>query len=147
MRGDFSRLRQDSGKQYTSVLMQQGRVQLDLDANEQRSIDEWLRLSMLRDVVGPTGAPEGDAGFAITPVPASGATTSLTIGAGRFYVNGLLCENAAPVDFASQPNLISDASAIAAVIKTLSAPAPSSMVRIYLEAWRRYATPIDDPAI
>ena len=39
MKGDFSRYRFDPAKHYTAVLEQQGRVQLDADANEQRAID------------------------------------------------------------------------------------------------------------
>ena len=34
MKGDFSRLRFDPEKQYEAVLVQQGRVALDSDANE-----------------------------------------------------------------------------------------------------------------
>ena len=145
MKGDFSRVRYEGSKQYTSVLMQQGRVQLDSDANEQRLIDEHLRLSMLRDVVGATGAPAGDAGFLIAPTPAA-APTSISIGAGRFYVNGLLCENPAVLDFTAQPNLSSSGTAIGTLISGLQAKT-SSAVRIFLEAWQRFATPIDDPAI
>ena len=143
MKGDFSRLRQDTGKHYTDVVIQQGRVQLDSDANEQRAIDTYLRSTMLRDVVGFTGAPQNDPGFAITP---SASGTSLTIGAGRFYVNGLMCETLAPLDFTAQPNLASAAPSIASVIAALQAKTYSA-VRIYLEAWQRFVTPIDDPAI
>ncbi len=52
MKGDFSRLRFDRARNYTSVLAQQGRVQLDSDANEQRAIDEYLRAIGLADIIG-----------------------------------------------------------------------------------------------
>jgi hypothetical protein len=42
MKGDFSRLPFDQGKRYTSVLLQQGRVTLDSDWNEQAFIRERL---------------------------------------------------------------------------------------------------------
>ena len=71
MKADISRFRFDRGKNYTSVVAQQGRVQLDSDANEQRAIDAWLRATGLVDIVGRTGAPRHDAGFAIT-VPSAG---------------------------------------------------------------------------
>ncbi len=38
MKGDFSRLTFDPRKNFSSVLMQQGRVQLDADWNEQGAI-------------------------------------------------------------------------------------------------------------
>src|SRR5437868_4696481 len=40
MKADLSRLRFDRARNYTSVVAQQGRVQLDSDANEQRAIDD-----------------------------------------------------------------------------------------------------------
>ena len=39
MKGDFSRIRFNPGKQYTAVLEQQGRVSLDADTNEQAAMD------------------------------------------------------------------------------------------------------------
>jgi len=41
MRGDFTRLTFDRLKRFIAVLLQQGRVQLDNDANEER--DESVR--------------------------------------------------------------------------------------------------------
>src|SRR5258708_12614969 len=67
MRGDFSKLRFEKTKHYTSVLEQQGRVALDADHNEQRAIDEHIRETETIDVIGPFGGPQDDAGFAITP--------------------------------------------------------------------------------
>jgi hypothetical protein len=99
MKADISRFRFDRGKNYTSVVAQQGRVQLDSDANEQRAIDTWLRATGLIDVVGRTGAPRHDAGFAIT-VPSTG--DAIQIGAGRFYVYGLLCEALQAADYMQQ---------------------------------------------
>ena len=81
MRGDFSRLRFDRAKNYTAVLAQQGRVQLDSDANEQVAIGEHLRSIGLIDIIGAAGAPLHAAGFDIT-VSADG--TSIQIGPGRF---------------------------------------------------------------
>ena len=58
MRGDFSRLRFDRAKNYTAVLAQQGRVQLDSDANEQVAIGEHLRSIGLIDIIGADRLPE-----------------------------------------------------------------------------------------
>ena len=66
MKGDFSRCRFDPEKHYTAVLEQQGRVQLDADANEQRAIDAHRLATETIDVIGATGAPKHAAGFAIS---------------------------------------------------------------------------------
>jgi hypothetical protein len=88
MKGDFSRIRFNPKKQYTAVLEQQGRVLLDADSNEQSFIDGYLQSTETIDVIGEFGAPIDDAGFAIT---VSG--NQMLIGSGRYYVEGLMCEN------------------------------------------------------
>ena len=57
MRGDFSRIRFDCGRNYTAVLEQQGRVALDADANEQQFIDAYRSQRETIDAVGPYGGP------------------------------------------------------------------------------------------
>jgi hypothetical protein len=143
MKADLSRLRFERSKHYTSVVMQQGRVQLDSDANEQRLIDEHLRISETLDVVGPDGAPIHAPGFAIGL--ASGGA-SLTIGQGRFYIDGLLCENEAPLDFTAQDYLIDPNTQIGATLDNLRRGGLQSM-QVWLEAWQRFVIPLDDPAI
>ena len=97
MKGDFSRYRFDPAKHYTAVLEQQGRVQLDADANEQRAIDAHRLATETMDVIGATGAPTHAAGFAIS---LRSDNVSLLIGPGRYYVDGLLCEMPAQTDCA-----------------------------------------------
>ena len=67
MRGDFSRQTFDADQHYTAVLMQQGRVQLDADWNEQQSINRHRTGTDGRNLVGPAGAPRAAPGFSITP--------------------------------------------------------------------------------
>ena len=86
-KGDFSRSTFNRSRHYTSVRMQQGRVMLDAEANEQADIGNYLRETVARDVIGRTGAPRDDAGFRIGVIPGD-----LLISAGRFYVDGVLCE-------------------------------------------------------
>ena len=62
MKGDFSRSTFDPKKHYTSVRMQQGRMQLDADWNEQMDILLHLLRGQARDLLGPYGAPESSAG-------------------------------------------------------------------------------------
>ena len=66
MQGDFSRLTFDPGKQYRAVHMQQGRVQLDADWNEQVDIFNYALETQIRDLVGLAGGPRAAAGFQVT---------------------------------------------------------------------------------
>jgi Family of unknown function (DUF6519) len=141
MRGDFSRIRFEPNKHYTSVLEQQGRVALDADHNEQRAIDETFRRTEIIDVIGPFGGPENDEGFAI-----SIQGNSIQIGAGRYYVLGLLCEAGTTLDYDSQPYLINPAIAGAELLRELSSGAIDS-IRLFLEVWQRLVTPLDDPCL
>jgi hypothetical protein len=121
MKGDFSRQTFRKGKRYSGVLMQQGRVQLDADANEQQAIQRHHAETTATDVIGATGAPKQGGGFQVGLTP---DTHSLTLSAGRFYVDGILCEQAAtevPIQLVSAtpavvtvPSLMLDGWAIAA---------------------------------
>lgn len=143
MRGDFSRIRFNPGKQYTAVLQQQGRVSLDADANEQVAIDDYLGRNQAVDVIGPYGAPEHDAGFAVT---VSG--NEILIGAGRYYVEGLLCENATnQLPYVSQPHLLDVSPTDATLLSELMQAGGSSALRVYLQVWQRLVTPLDDSCL
>ena len=138
MKGDFSRQTFDARKHYSGVLMQQGRVQTDADWNEQEAIQRRRTQIESRDVIGRCGAPEDDAGFAVT---ISGS--KLTIGAGRYYVEGLLCENETDaLAFESQP----DSPQAPSWIDVLS-EAKATLGLVYLDAWERHITPLDDPLL
>jgi N-acetylneuraminic acid mutarotase len=67
LQGDFSRFFFDPRKHYSSLLMQQGRVQLDADWNAQAQLLAHRLRVETRDVIGGSGAPAGDAGFEILP--------------------------------------------------------------------------------
>ena len=63
-RGDFSRDTFQPDKHFTQVLMQQGRLLLDADWNEQTSILLHYLRSLMVDLVGPYGGPDpGTADF------------------------------------------------------------------------------------
>ena len=136
MKGDFSRQTFDARKHYSGVLMQQGRVQTDADWNEQEAIQRRRTQIESRDVIGRCGAPEDDAGFAIA---VSGS--KLTIGAGRYYADGLLCENETDtLGFESQPDFPQAPSWI-----DVLSEAKATLGLAYLDAWERHITPLDDP--
>jgi len=95
MSGDFSRKTFIPQKHYSGVLMQQGRVQLDADWNEQLAIHQHRTETEALDVIGTCGVPQATNGFKIGQTPDS---TDLTISPGRIYVDGLLVElEATPV--------------------------------------------------
>ena len=87
MKGDYSRFSFDRKKRYSAVLMQQGRLQLDADWNEQVQIAEHRNASFFRDLVGRSGAPQGNA------MKLEVRAGVLTLTRGAYYIDGLLIEN------------------------------------------------------
>jgi hypothetical protein len=91
---DSSRFTFDPYNNFSGVLMQQGRVQLDSDWNEW--LAEFLRriragtLDTLGRAVVPMTTPNA---FQITFTQDSSGNASISIGIGRMYVDGLLAEN------------------------------------------------------
>jgi hypothetical protein len=61
MHGDFSRWTFRPSARYTRVVMQQGRMQLDSDWNEQGAILDARLAALAEDIIGPAGAPRGHA--------------------------------------------------------------------------------------
>lgn len=106
MKADFTRDSFDATRNFTRVLMQQGRVQLDADWNEQTSILLHYLRTLAADLIGPAGAPAAQAGFVIGKFdPAIAAANDFIIGSGRFYVDGFLCELAAQsIPYTRVPN-------------------------------------------
>jgi hypothetical protein len=89
MTGDFSRTSQDWTKSYTGVLMQQGRVQVDADWNEQLALAQHRTHAETQDVIGGSGTAMDEGGFRISLTPTH---DDFFIHPGRYYVDGLLCE-------------------------------------------------------
>jgi hypothetical protein len=139
MNADISRDTFDRSKHYRRVLEQQGRVVLDADFNESAAISIATAETTAYDVIGPSGVPETTlapgyaGGFAIG---LNSGGSDLTILRGRMYVDGLLVENDADTTLSSQPFLRWTQPARAA-----------GLYAVYLDAWERLITPIDDPLI
>ena len=89
MKGDFTRSTFDPARHYSGVRMQQGRVQLDADWNEQIDITAHRIETETFDVIGQTGVLQGSDAFKIALTPDN---TDLAIAPGRIYVDGILCE-------------------------------------------------------
>jgi hypothetical protein len=132
MKGDFSRMTFDPAKRYDSVRMQQGRVQVDADWNEQVDIATYQHEQALADVIGGCCAPEGAAGFSIS---ANGG--DLEIGTGRVYIDGILCEQLDPdLTYLAQTDYP-------------AAPMPDNdgTYLVWLDVWKWHVTALEDPSI
>jgi hypothetical protein len=105
MKADFTRNSFHPEKHFARVLMQQGRVQLDADWNEQTTILLHYLHALAADIIGPYGGPADNCGFLIQPLTVKQAVSGdFQITAGRYYVDGILCEIAAqPVAVALVP--------------------------------------------
>src|SRR5262249_51165423 len=117
MHGDFTRNTFDPTRHYSRVLMQQGRIALDADWNEQTSILLHYLRTLACDVFGPHAGPADHLGFeiignltdpsletrlkALIPRDADRRKAvkdgiidgDVLIAPGRYYVDGLLAEN------------------------------------------------------
>lgn len=133
MKGDFTRDTFKPEKHYQRVLMQQGRVQLDAEWNEQAAIESHRDETTTRDVVGPCGGSAENAAFRITPV--AGSPGDFLLSAGRYYVDGVQCELERDLLFTQQPDL-----------PNLNALKPGKYL-IYLDVWQRHLTILDDAGI
>ena len=92
MKADLTRDTFHPLKHYARVLTQQGRVQLDADMNEQAAILLRYLHILAVDQIGPAGGPQGNVGFAISPLTPAPNAPDFRIGFGNYYVKGLLCQ-------------------------------------------------------
>ena len=151
MSGDYSRVRFDPKNDFGAVLMQQGRVQLDSDWNEWAALFDRRWRAETVDIIGRGTVPkETPEGFRI-----QSTASGLTIGRGRIYVDGLLAENhgKAPLEF--DPVLAEQRGTLALPFNEqpyftnvgVAAPAPTTggPHLVYLDAWRREVTFLEDP--
>src|ERR1017187_7135808 len=104
MKADLTRNTLDQFKHFTRVIMQQGRVQLDADWNEQAAILLKYLQALAADLIGPHGGPIANLGFRIAD---GNIATDFAITPGHYYVDGILCELApqsAPVPITKNPS-------------------------------------------
>lgn len=140
MKGDFSRRTFDRKKHYSNVLVQQGRVQVDSDWNEQQTIHQYRHETQTGDAIGRCGAPkpEHGGGFEITP-----DGSDLKISGGRIYVDGILCENDSDGATLKKQN---DLPMKKGDLAGFTLPTGERYL-VYLDVWQRHITAIDDPDI
>jgi Family of unknown function (DUF6519) len=129
MKGDFSRLTYDQEKRFSRVLMQQGRVQLDADWNEQASIFVESIRSLTADVIGP------HSGMTPTSFQIEPGETGFHIKKGRYYVQGIECTNATDQPYDKQAHY------------PAAEPLTDGKYLVYLDVWERYVTAAEDDGI
>lgn len=148
MQADISRPTFDAAKHFTSVMHQQGRVQLDADHNEQAAILLHQLRTVIADLLGPAAMPVGAAGFQIKSVIKDNKVVDLLISPGRGYVDGILVENEVGVasydttwsKYSNQPDGHLDL--------TDGDRLPDNLVLgVYLRVWERLITYVQDPLI
>ncbi|MER6996206.1 DUF6519 domain-containing protein [Streptomyces sp. NPDC000410] len=96
MHADISRITFRPERHYAAVIAQQGRVQLDADANEQAAIQLARARTIAADLIGRHGGPAGATGFAVGFDGRGQDLDDLTIGGGRYYVDGILLDATRP---------------------------------------------------
>ena len=131
MKGDFTRDTFDRTRNFYRVLLQQGRVQVDADGNEQIAILLERLETLIVDVFGPHGGPESACGFAVFHDRAG----DIALSRGRYYVEGLLCENREIVKLAPPSHVEADGE-----------ETPKAYV-VYLDVYERYVSAAQDPSI
>ena len=140
MKSDITRDTFVAGKHFSRVIRQQGRVDLDADTNEQTAILLHYLRTLALDLIGPYAAPVMAAGFRLS----KDANDSLSISAGRYYVDGYLVENDTSCLYTEQPYnpLATDDAFAKALVDKLDA-----LYWLYLDVWERHITAIEDDSI
>jgi hypothetical protein len=162
MKNDITRNTFDPAKHFSRVLMQQGRVQLDADWNEQASILLRYLRALAADLIGAAGGPRETCGFELVIdktrldqlISDFGGeekdrlhkllqTQELLLSPGRYYVDGWLVENAYFVSFFHQPHFRSHGNP--GKLRKVITEKGSNL--IYLDVWERHVTFIEDDSI
>lgn len=140
MHADLSRWTFRPERHYSRVVVQQGRVSLDADANAQASIVLHYLRNLAADLIGEFGGPSDNPGFGITMTTDSQGKT-LSIGLGHYYVDGLLCEaeavGSASIDFFQQPD----------VYDSLSPLPDKGAYLVWLKVWERFISAVEAPGL
>lgn len=134
MNGDFARITFDPNSHFTRVLLQQGRVLLEADFNEQSAIHHHFLRTLIVDVIGRSWRAGN--GFQIVADPNN--RSDFTITRGHFYIDGILCENDIDRTYLTQPwGFLTDAE------RELS----NDGFMIFLECWERHISAVQRPSL
>ncbi len=149
MSGDYSRQRFDARRDYRGVLLQQGRVQLDADWNEQVELTDRhvraLTLDSMGKCVVPAANPNG--------LAVSMKNNELLIGVGRLYVDGILVENHGRGTNVFDPALAETHGRDALTLAqqpygNVSFKLPDTgRFLVYVDVWHREVTHLEEPQL
>lgn len=145
MKGDFTRDTYDVTRHFSRVLMQQGRVQLDADSNEQAAILLHYLRALAADLIGPHGGPakddgtEGD-GFSLAEVTGE---KDFAINAGHYYVQGALCENEVRHDAAGKEIAVTYFTQPYYPLDREQDKLANGSFLVYLDVWERHLTYVE----
>jgi hypothetical protein len=165
MKGDFSRDTFDKTRHFSRVLMQQGRVQVDADWNEQHEVLLHYLRTLVVDLIGPHAGPLAALGFGVIANPnVIGSLKDATdhfltkerqivlqnilhnpgflIEPGRYYVDGLLCENEDYVGYSAQPDWWPTPEEEISKLST-----GTDIFLVYLDVWEQHMTAVQDERI
>jgi hypothetical protein len=154
MSGDYTRFTFKPQQDYSGVLKQQGRVDLDADFNELIEIIDRRWRSETIDIIGhcvvPNATPDA---FLVAPT----GLGAFDIGIGRMYVDGIQVENhgLAPLEYradlgelrGSAPVPYSDQPYLPAPLPPALVPTAGNTDLVYIDVWQREVTVLEDPAI
>ncbi len=154
MAGDYTRFTFKPRRDYSGVLKQQGRVDLDADFNELIEIIDRRWRSETIDIIDhcvvPNTTPDA---FFITPT----AMGAFDIGIGRMYVDGIQVENhgRAPLEYQADLGELrgtlrvpyADQPYLPAPLPPPLAAAPGTSDLIYIDVWQREVTVLEDSSI
>ena len=145
MKADLSRQTFHPEKRYSGVLMQQGRVLLDAEWNEQQEIHQRRAESGAEDVIGPGGSPIGEDGEA-TGFEITARDGKLYIGEGHIYVDGALCVNERKVSYDGDPEDDGqpDPPDPDDLTEWMESEDGLKLGLAYLDVWERHITHLDD---
>ncbi|MCX5440337.1 MULTISPECIES: DUF6519 domain-containing protein [unclassified Streptomyces] len=168
MHADLSRLTFHPERHYSAVVAQQGRVQLDADANEQTAIQLHRARTLAADLIGRYGGPRDAAGFRVEYVGGKHDIDTLYIHGGRYYVDGILLDADRPAPGTPVPDEDAEAEDAEDTATPpsywtywdqpdafrdpekpgdrLPSPAQSPFV-VYLNVWERSVNAAEDPAL
>ncbi len=177
MHADLSRRTFDAADTYRCVVLQQGRVLLDADWNEQTEITAHHDEVRTLDVVGRCGGPAPEPGasgvaalgpFAVVAADGTvpddetspAAWDDLRITPGRYYVDGVLAESIGPGrtggapdasgwPITDQPHLatIDSGDDASAGLPEPAGAADGDRYALLLDVWSHHVTPDEDPAL
>lgn len=132
-RGDFTRDTFRAEDQYSRVFMQQGRVSIDADWNEQVSITNHYQRMLTTAMIGPHAAPwncHNHFHLALTD------ERKYRLNGGYYYVNGLMCLNERTYE-----------GELADILKCDDDDLEFGSFIFYLDVWESHVTYIDDDGI